>query len=34
MNSPLNDINQVELNDFKLLVKQWLLLDNQISERE
>tara|TARA_Y100000996_G_C22365515_1_gene578759 strand:- start:330 stop:737 length:408 start_codon:yes stop_codon:yes gene_type:complete len=31
--SPTN-INNIELTDFKLLVKQWLLLDNQISERE
>ena len=32
--SILQNINHIELSDFKLLVKEWLLLDNQISERE
>ena len=36
-NSPtsiLQNINKIEMEDFKMLVKEWLLLDNQISDRE
>ena len=34
MNSPLKHIDNSELTDFKLIVKQWLNLDILISDRE